>query len=47
MSKTTIQISTATRDKLKKLKITKLETYDEIINRLIGDYLNAKKEKTN
>ncbi|MDI6798627.1 MAG: hypothetical protein QMD12_01355 [Candidatus Aenigmarchaeota archaeon] len=32
---TTIQIEKRTREKLKKLRITKRETYDEIINRLI------------
>ena len=35
---TTIQIETETREKLKELKITKLETYDEIINRLIKQH---------
>jgi len=35
MGKTTIQISTETRDLLKSLRITRLETYDEIILRLI------------
>jgi len=32
---TTIQIRKETREKLKSLRITKRETYDEIINRLI------------
>jgi predicted CopG family antitoxin len=32
---TTIQIEKKTREKLKNLKTTKRETYDEIINRLI------------
>jgi len=34
----TIQIETETREKLKELKITKLETYNEIINRLIKQH---------
>jgi hypothetical protein len=33
--RTTIQIERKTLEKLKKLRITKRETYDEIINRLI------------
>jgi len=33
--KTTIQIEKETMNKLKKIKITKRESYDEIINRLI------------
>ena len=33
---TTIQIRKETREKLKKLKLTRRESYDEIINRLIG-----------
>lgn len=33
--RTTIQIEHKTLQKLKKLRITKKETYDEIINRLI------------
>lgn len=33
--RTTIQIEHKTLQKLKKLRITKRETYDEIINRLI------------
>jgi len=32
---TTIQIEKETRDKIRKLRITKRETYEEIINRLI------------
>jgi len=32
---TTIQIRKETREKLKALRITKRESYDEIINRLI------------
>ncbi len=35
---TTIQIETETRERLKELKITRLETYDEIINRLIKEH---------
>lgn len=35
MEYTTIQITKETREKLKKLRITKRESYDEIINRLI------------
>jgi len=33
--RTTIQIEHKTLEKMKKLRITKLETYDEIINRLM------------
>lgn len=33
--RTTIQIERKTIDRLKKIKIVKRETYDEIINRLI------------
>ena len=33
--RTTIQIERTTLDKLKKLRITKRETYDEILNRLM------------
>ena len=33
--KTTIQISVETRRKLEKLKLTKRETMDEVINRLL------------
>ena len=35
--RTTIQIEHKTLVKLKKLRITKRETYDEILNRLIGE----------
>jgi predicted CopG family antitoxin len=35
MEYTTIQIRKETREKLKKLRITKRESYDEVINRLI------------
>lgn len=35
MEKTQIQITKVTRKKLKKAKLTKRESYDEIINRLI------------
>ncbi len=34
--RTTIQIEKKTLDRLKKLRITRRETYDEILNRLIG-----------
>jgi len=34
--RTTIQIEHKTLEKLKKLRITKRETYDEILNRLIS-----------
>ena len=37
ISKTTIQIKSKTLERLKKLKITKRESYDEIINRLIDE----------
>ena len=33
--RTTIQIEKITLEKIKKLRITKRETYDEIINRLM------------
>jgi len=35
MSKTTIQVEKETLEKLKQVKITKRESYDEIINRLL------------
>lgn len=35
MEYTTIQIRKETREKLGKMRITKRETYDEIINRLM------------
>ena len=35
--RTNIQIERATLLKLKKVRITKRETYDEIINRLLND----------
>jgi predicted CopG family antitoxin len=35
MEYTTIQIRKETRERLKKLRLTKRESYDEIINRLI------------
>jgi len=37
MTKTTIQVETSTIDKLKKIKLTKRESYEEIILRLIND----------
>ncbi len=39
--RTNIQIEHKTLEKLKKLRITKRETYDEILNRLMEE--NAKK----
>lgn len=39
--RTTIQIEKKTLEKLKELRITKRETYDEILNRLIDK--NGKK----
>lgn len=35
MGLTTIQINKETRDKLKNLKITKRESYDEILKRIL------------
>ena len=35
--RTTIQIEKKTLERLKKLRITKRETYDEILNRLIDE----------
>ena len=40
--KTSIQIEKVTRLKLKKQRIYKRETYDEIINRLINEKKNEK-----
>ncbi len=40
MTYTTIQITKETREKLKKLRITMRETYDEIINRLMKNAKN-------
>jgi len=37
---TTIQIRKETRDKLKKLRVAKRESYDEIINRLMKNALH-------
>lgn len=42
MDKTQIQVTKETRKKLKDLKIAKLESYDEIINRLIENATNTK-----
>jgi hypothetical protein len=42
-NRTTIQIEHRTLNKMKQLRITKKETYDEIINRLIKNG-NGKKE---
>jgi len=36
MSVTTIQVTSATREKLAKLKASSRETYDELINKLVG-----------
>lgn len=41
--KTTIQVTSETLENLKQLKITKRESYDEIINRLVK-YAKEKKE---
>ncbi len=38
--RTTIQIEHKTLEKMKKMRITKRETYDEIINRLIKEHDN-------
>ncbi len=38
--RTTIQIEHKTLEKMKKLRITKKETYDEIINRLMEKHDN-------
>ena len=38
--KTIIQVEKDTAESLKNLKLTKLETYDEIINRLIRNEKN-------
>ena len=40
--RTTIQIEHKTLEKMKKLRITKKETYDEIINRLMKQNDNNK-----
>ena len=40
--KTSVQIERKTLEKLKKLRITRRETYDEILNRLMSE-----KNKTN
>jgi len=42
--KTIIQIEKETAKKLKRLRITKRETYDEIINRLIKNYKFKKRK---
>lgn len=45
---TTIQIEKKTRKKLKTLRMTKHETYDEIINRLVkNNTSNANEQKVN
>lgn len=42
--KTSINFSKGTLKKLKKLKITKRESYDEIVNRLIKSFKEKKKK---
>ena len=42
--KTTITIDKEVRDKLKEIKLTKHEMYDEIIERLIKFYKGVKEE---
>jgi len=44
---TTIQIGKRTRELIKELRITKLETYDEILLRLIKNYKEKKTEVIN
>lgn len=41
---TTIKISTSTRERLKTIKLVKMETYDEIINRLLDLFQKPKSE---
>ncbi|MCD6092817.1 MAG: hypothetical protein J7J38_02245 [Candidatus Aenigmarchaeota archaeon] len=41
--RTTIQIERKTLEKMKKMRITKRETYDEIINRLMKYYTKSNK----
>lgn len=41
---TMIKMYPETRDKLKKLKITRRESYDEIVNRLMKFYKKNKRE---
>lgn len=43
--KTTITIYKSTRNELKKLRITKLEMYDEILIRLMKDSAELKESK--
>lgn len=38
--RTTIQIEHKTLEKMKKLRVTKRETYDEILNRLMNNDAN-------
>ena len=45
MVKTTIQVESETLGRLKKLKIARLETYDEIVNRLINFFEKSKNGK--
>ncbi len=44
MGYTTIQIKRKTRERIKNHKITELETYDEIINRLITHFEKSQSE---
>jgi hypothetical protein len=43
--KTTIQVDTTTTDLLKKLRLSKRETYEEIILRLVNAYKKNKELK--
>ena len=43
--RTTIQIEHKTLEKMKKFRITKRESYDEIINRLMEHYEKPKNSK--
>lgn len=43
--RTTIQVGHTTLEKLKPLRITKRETYDEILNRLIKYFKEGKNDK--
>ena len=43
--RTTIQIERKTLEKLKKVRITKRETYDEILNRLLNLHNEYKNKK--
>jgi len=43
--RTTIQIEHKTLKKLKRIRITKRETYDDILNRVMIPYIRVKKIK--